>query len=67
MSKTRFVFVQDESSHWYLLPLSKLKRFTWLNEQGTDEAYDAINREFEKHRTGGGIHYSFTDPKEVPK
>lgn len=62
--KVRYCFVQDESSHWYLIPVSKRKRFVELNELDTDESADQLNIEFERYLTGGGYgHINFTDPK----
>lgn len=64
MSKMRYTFVRDESSHWYLIPMSKLARFNELLELGED-AGEELDEEFEKYMSGRGFSYSFTDPKEL--
>jgi hypothetical protein len=59
MKKQRFVFVQDQSCHWYMIPVKLKARFEKLSE-AEDEALD---EEFEKYLTGGGIgHITFCDP-----
>ncbi len=52
--------VQDESSHWYLIPSHLSKRFNTLEnkiiESNFDEdLIDAFESEFGQYRTGGGI------------
>ena len=49
--------LQDESSHWYIVPNSETSDFYRLNERIEDdyEDYNAINETFSKYRTGGDI------------
>ena len=66
-----FFFTQDDSSHWYMIPVEKRGRWKQLNNrlpeiEGWDE-YDyneAIDDEFGSYRTGGGIsHIEFIPTK----
>lgn len=58
----KFFFTQDDSCHWYMIPVEKRDRWRQLNKrrpeiEGWDEYDydDAINDEFGDYRTGGGI------------
>jgi len=67
MSKQRYVFLQDESSHWYIVPLEKTKRFNELlypKDTDYDEACDLFMEEFSGCMAQGHVSgYSFTDPE----
>ena len=41
----RFFFDQDESSHWYMIPLSLKSRWLSLNSQNDDESNDLVTVE----------------------
>lgn len=59
----KFCFVQDESCHWYMIPVSKLARFLHLLKDDTDG--QELDAEFAKYLTGGGIsHVAFENPEE---
>lgn len=51
----KYFFAQDESCHWYMIPVLLRERWERLNREETDEAEDIINTEFSQYRTGGGI------------
>lgn len=60
--ETVYFFTQDDSSHWYMVPVDKRERWTRLTNrlpeiEGWDEYdYDnAIDNEFGHFRTNGGI------------
>lgn len=58
----RFYLLQDESAHWYLVPVSKADRFRELLEADGD--LDAFNNEFSEMSLGGSpTRVSFTDPR----
>jgi len=54
----KVVAVQDESSHWYVIPMKLEKKFDEMIEQADGE-WDVIEKEFEelfnKYRTGGAL------------
>ncbi len=61
----RFFFDQDESSHWYMIPLSLKSRWLSLNSQNDDESNDLVDSEFGEYRTNGGItDISFENPQK---
>ncbi len=44
---------QDQDSHWYFIPVTPVglvKRFDRLNDRDDDDAYDAINDEYDQYR-----------------
>lgn len=54
----KYFFIQDESSHWYMIPVDLKKRWNELCERCNDEdedAFNILNDEFAQYRTGGGI------------
>lgn len=57
-----YFFSQDDSCHWYIIPVHLRERWNYLhqcaqsNHEDTAEKYnDMINDEFGQYRTGGGI------------
>lgn len=62
-SNKRFCFAQDDSCHWYLIPLELKEEFENLIEEEND---DTINYNFSKYRTSGGIKcISFSSPSYI--
>lgn len=70
--------VQDESSHWYLIPNDELREFDNLSgyifdlDEDSDEYYDKIEefeKMFSKYRTGGDLNniQLYIDKKEDDK
>lgn len=60
--KQAFFFTQDDSCHWYMIPVEKRERWNFLNmiaesqnEETSEGANELINDEFGEYRTGGGI------------
>lgn len=55
------VIVQDDSSHWYVIPKTKEGEFQSLLEKSLEEseqgwkAQDEFNYKFSEYRTGGSI------------
>ena len=50
--------VQDESSHWYVIPVELKKDFYSLHERACDDDYDAqeeFEEKFNVYRTGGSL------------
>jgi hypothetical protein len=50
--------VQDESSHWYVIPADMSNEFSVLHNKATDEDYDAQEEfieKFDQYRTGGDL------------
>ena len=61
----RYIFTQDNSSHWYMVPIKLIDRFKELNNIGDDESDNSICIEFGDYMTGGGIEdISFENPKK---
>lgn len=67
-------FAQDESSHWYMIPVDLRDRWQQLNNQlpeieGWDEEdyNSAIDDEFGDFRTGGGIGHIEFIPRQNTK
>lgn len=61
---TKYYFTQDESSHWYMIPVELRNQWNDLYEkiltvgEYSDEWYfliDEFDVIFSKYRTGGGI------------
>lgn len=50
----RVVAVQDESSHWYVIPKSLEKDFYKLQEQ-IDESWEEFEEKFSQYMTGGDL------------
>lgn len=51
--------LRDESSHWFIVPITEVDEFRSLSERimENEEDYEAINEfvdKFSKHMTGGG-------------
>ena len=50
--------VQDESSHWYLIPSEMKEEFYRLHNQATDDDYEAqekFMKNLDQYRTGGDV------------
>lgn len=51
---TPMVFMQDDSSHWYLIPAKDCKKFHELcrkvEEEGDDDACCELEKKFSKYR-----------------
>jgi hypothetical protein len=64
-STQRFVFRQDDDSHWFLLPLEKVDKFDrWLEYVYGDGDVKFEGEDFNKYMTGRAVSYfSFTDPQ----
>ena len=52
----KYFFAQDDSCHWYMIPVEKRTRWNEVNKMDidTDEGYEAW-QEFNDYLTGGGI------------
>lgn len=58
----RYIFIQDNDSHWYMIEECDRRFF---NECLEDEDYEDLIGGFEEYSLGGGIEgISFTDPLE---
>lgn len=49
---TEVVVVQDDSSHWYVIPAELESKFYELSDE---ENYEEFTTLFDKYATGGGI------------
>lgn len=68
----RFCFKQDESSHWYMVPVEKLERFDNLlyhwDELGYKDEYDAagaFDREMGQYICQSPSDYTFANPESI--
>lgn len=54
---TKVYVLQDESSHWYLIPNEEVEMFYKLLEESYNdyEAQDEFEIRFSKYRTGGDL------------
>lgn len=72
MAIQRFRFMQDNDSHWYLIPEDQQQHFIeWLSlDDFTDRARETLNLfynqfKFEDRRISGPVEdFTFTEPKE---
>jgi hypothetical protein len=58
MSLQKVVAIQDDSSHWYIIPAEMRKEFRRLEELASnddDAALDEFIDKFNKYRTGGDV------------
>lgn len=60
VSGERKLFIQDEDSHWYLIPTDLYKRFIELEKGDCEQFCD----EFDKYRSFAPHCYGVIDPKE---
>lgn len=54
----KVVAIQDDSSHWYVIPAEMRKEFRRLEELASNDNDDALNEfieKFNKYRTGGDL------------
>ncbi len=54
----KVIATQDESSHWYVIPLNIYDEFRQLHEKACDDDYEAqeeFEAKFGKYRTGGWL------------
>jgi len=57
-SPKKFFFSQDDSCHWYMIPVERREEWSKASDLNldTDEGYDEWqNGNWEDYRTGGGI------------
>lgn len=66
-NEEEYFFDQDESSHWYMIPVRLKNRWMELISRGEDdeEANDLIMREFGQYMTGGIQKIKFSNPKKI--
>lgn len=61
----RYFFTQDESSHWYMIPVELKEVWDRLAHLDDCWEYDAW-RQIEEHRLGGGINdITFEKPSNI--
>lgn len=59
----RYFFAQDESSHWYMLPVRLKEQWDCLSQKPNGWEYDGW-LEIEEHRLDGGIEsITFENPQ----
>ncbi len=54
----KVIATQDESSHWYVVPLNLYDEFRTLHSEAVDDNYEAqeeFEKKFGKYRTGGWL------------
>jgi hypothetical protein len=66
-ASSRYFFDQDESSHWYMVPLELKEQWDVFTVNDLDdEDVDRFNEIFGEYMTGGGItDISFSDPQKI--
>jgi len=74
MRAQRFKFLQDNDSHWYLIPVEQEQAFeSWVTymagepdqEEAGEIEYQFQDYRFEDRRISGPVEaFTFTDPKE---
>jgi hypothetical protein len=58
MALQKVIAIQDESSHWYVIPTGMRDEFRRLEELACDDDNDALDEfidKFNKYRTGGDV------------
>ena len=51
----RVVAIQDQDSHWYVIPADMQETFRSLEEEGEADEWEKFNDVFSQYRTGGGL------------
>jgi len=53
--RAKYFFTQDNSSHWYMIPVTLRAEWRELITKDCEKHDEIINEDFSKYRTGGGI------------
>lgn len=61
----KFRFIQDDSCHWYLIPLNRTREFDDLMAGG-EETEAEFNNKFSEFRSMHPSQYFVENPKEYP-
>jgi len=61
-TSVRYYLMQDEDSHWYLVPQDREDEFNTLSEN--EDEWEAFEDEFGGCRIDGPHRLTFTDPRE---
>jgi hypothetical protein len=66
MKPTRYVFCQDQDSHWYMVPETRARDFREVcaNAYANDD-FEAFSESFEHFRCDSPFAYSFAEPERM--